>query len=235
MIFWAGKSSDDFRVIVEKYPSVTLAARKLDAQAVPGRNGDIIFPQAAFNNYVQSYEVYVSAEQLRLPAAMRGVAAWLCGPRGYQTLSDSYDIDTYREAYYAGPLDVDSILHRFGRATIEFNCKPQRFLRAGDTEIQMETGQVLNNPTPFAAKPLITVSGTGPGVLTVGSREVEIKSFLEPTVILDCEAQNAYSPDGANRNGAVSAPEFPELEGKMGIKWTGGITAVKIRPRWWTL
>ena len=111
MIFWAGKSSDDFRVIVEKYPSVILAARKMDAQAVPGRNGDIIFPQAAFGNYVQRYEVYVSAEQLRLPAAMRGVAAWLCSPRGYQTLADSYDIDTYREAYYAGPLDVDSILH----------------------------------------------------------------------------------------------------------------------------
>lgn len=235
MIFWAGKSSDDYRVIVEKYPSVTLASRKLDAQAVPGRNGDIIYPQAAFNNYVQPYEVYVSAEQMRLPAAMRGVAAWLCGPKGYQTLVDSYDIDTYREAYYAGPLDVASILHRFGRATIEFNCKPQRFLRTGDAEIQMVNDQEINNPTPFAAKPLITVTGTGPGVLKVGGRTVEIKSFVEEALILDCEAQNAYSPDGANRNGIVDAPEFPELDGKMGIKWTGGITAVKIRPRWWTL
>lgn len=235
MIFWAGKSSDDFRVIVEKYPSVILASRKLDAQAVPGRNGDIIYPQEAFNNYVQPYEVYVSAEQMRLPAAMRGVGAWLCGPRGYQTLVDSYDIDTYREAYYVGPLNVDSILHRFGRATIEFNCKPQRFLRDGDEEIQVVSGQEINNPTPFAAKPLITVTGTGPGVLIVGNRAVEIKSFAEESVILDCEAQNAYSPDGANRNGIVSAPEFPELDGKMGIKWTGGITAVKIRPRWWTL
>lgn len=235
MIFWAGKSSDDYRVIVEKYPSVILASRKLDAQAVPGRNGDIIYPQEAFNNYVQPYEVYVSAEQMRLPAAMRGVAAWLCGPRGYQTLVDSYDIDTYREAYYVGPLNVDSILHRFGRATIEFNCKPQRFLRDGDEEIQVVSGQEINNPTPFAAKPLITVTGTGPGVLIVGNRAVEIKSFAEESVILDCEAQNAYSPDGANRNGIVSAPEFPELDGKMGIKWTGGITAVKIRPRWWTL
>ena len=235
MIEWAGRSSDDFRVVVERYPSVTLAARKMTTQAVPGRNGDIIFPQAAFGNYVQRYEVYVSAEQIRLPAAMRGVAAWLCGPRGYQTLSDTYDLDTYREAYYIGPLDVDSILHRFGRATIEFNCKPQRFLRAGDAEIQLVSGQVLNNPTPFAAKPLITVTGTGPGVLTVGSREVEIKSFLKDAVILDCEAQNAYSSDGANRNGTISAPEFPELGGKMEIKWTGGINAVKIKPRWWTL
>lgn len=235
MISWAGKSSDDFRLVVERYPSVILAARKMTTQAVPGRNGDIIYPQAAFDNYVQSYEVYVSAEQMGLPSAMRGVAAWLCGPQGYQTLADSYDIDTYREAYYSGPLNVDSILHRFGRATIEFNCKPQRFLISGNAEVQLESGQVLNNPTPFAAKPLITVTGTGSGVLTVGNRDVEIKSFQETSVVLDCEDQNAYSPNGANRNGTISAPEFPELAGQMAITWTGGISAVKIKPRWWTL
>ena len=37
MIYWAGRSSDDVHVIVERYPSVTLAGRKLDTQAVPGR------------------------------------------------------------------------------------------------------------------------------------------------------------------------------------------------------
>lgn len=52
MIFWAGRSSDDVHVIVERYPSVTLAARKMDVQSVPGRNGDLIFPQEAFDNYV---------------------------------------------------------------------------------------------------------------------------------------------------------------------------------------
>ena len=34
MIFWAGKSSDDYRVIVEKYPSVILGARKLDLSLI---------------------------------------------------------------------------------------------------------------------------------------------------------------------------------------------------------
>ena len=137
MIYWAGRSSDDVHVIVERYPSVTLAGRKMDTQAVPGRNGDLLFEQNAYQNYIQAYEVYMSAERIRLPRAMREVANWLCGPSGYQKLEDDYDVETYRRAYFAGPLDVESIMHRFGRATIEFSCQPQRFLRAGDQTVEL--------------------------------------------------------------------------------------------------
>ena len=191
MISWAGRSSDDVHVIVERYPSVTLAARKMDAQSVPGRNGDLIFPQEAFDNYVQPYNIYVSAERIRLPRAMREVASWLCGPKGYQKLEDSYDVETYRRAYYAGPLDVESVLHKFGRATIEFNCQPQRFLRVGDLAVQAVQGQVLLNPTAFAALPLITVTGTGGGTLTVGDVTVTINSMPRGVIVLDSDTQNA--------------------------------------------
>ena len=67
MIFWAGRSSDDVHVVVERYPSVKLAGRKLDTQPVPGRNGDLLFLQDAYQNYVQAYSIYISAERMRLP------------------------------------------------------------------------------------------------------------------------------------------------------------------------
>lgn len=235
MIFWAGRSSDDVHVVVERYPGVELAGRKLDTQSVPGRNGDLLFPQNAYQNYVQSYEIYVSAERIRLPRAMREVANWLCGPAGYQKLEDSYDVETYRRAYFAGPLDVESILHRFGRATIEFNCQPQRFLRVGDLAVQAAQGQVLLNPTAFSALPLITVTGTGAGTLTVGDVTVTINSMPRGVIVLDSDTQNAYY--GAfNLNNTISAPEFPTLPaGESVVRWTGGITGVEIIPRWWTL
>lgn len=235
MIFWAGRSSDDVHVVVERYPSVELAGRKLDTQSVPGRNGDLLFPQNAYQNYVQAYEIYVSAERIRLPRAMREVANWLCGPTGYQKLEDSYDVETYRRAYFAGPLDVESVLHRFGRATIEFNCQPQRFLRVGDLAVQAAQEQVLLNPTAFAALPLITVTGTGAGTLTVGDVTVIINSMPRGVVVLDSDTQNAYY--GAfNLNSTISAPEFPTLPaGESVVRWTGGITGVEIIPRWWTL
>lgn len=235
MIYWAGRSSDDVHVIVERYPSVTLPARKLDTQAVPGRNGDLLFEQNAYQNYVQAYEVYMSAERIRLPRAMREVANWLCGPSGYQNLEDDYDVETYRRAYFAGPLDVESIMHRFGRATVEFSCQPQRFLRAGDQTVELSQGEALLNPTAFTALPLITVAGTGAGTLTVGNVTVAINSMPRGIVVLDSDAQNAYY--GAfNLNSTVSAPEFPTLPaGENPVRWTGGITSVKIKPRWWTL
>lgn len=235
MIFWAGRSSDDVHVVVERYPSVELAGRKLDTQSVPGRNGDLLFPQNAYQNYVQSYEIYVSAERIRLPRAMREVANWLCGPTGYQKLEDSYDVETYRRAYFAGPLDVESVLHRFGRATIEFNCQPQRFLRVGNLAVQAAQGQALLNPTAFAALPLITVTGTGAGTLTVGGVTVTINSMPRGVIVLDSDTQNAYY--GAfNLNSTISAPEFPTLPaGESVVRWTGGITSVEIIPRWWTL
>lgn len=235
MIFWAGKSSDDVHVIVERYPSITLAARKLETQAVPGRNGDLLFAQNAYQNYIQRYEIYVSAECRRLPRAMRDVAAWLCGPSGYQKLEDSYDVDTYRKAYFAGPLDVESVLHRFGRAGIEFSCQPQRFLRIGDEPIRAVNGQMLRNPTPFTALPRITVTGTGAGTLTVGDVTVTINGMPRGAVVFDSDTQNAYY--GAyNLNSTISAPEFPTLPaGETVVRWTGGIAGVEIIPRWWTL
>lgn len=235
MIFWAGRSSDDVRVIVERYPSVTLAARKLETQAVSGRNGDLLFAQNAYQNYVQRYAIYVSAECRKLPRAMQDVAAWLCGPPGYQKLEDSYDTGAYRKAYFAGPLDVESVLHRFGRADIEFNCQPQRFLRIGDEPIRAVNGQTLRNPTAFAALPKITVTGTGVGTLTVGDVTVTINSMPRGAVVFDSDTQNAYF--GAdNLNSTISAPEFPTLPaGESVVSWTGGIAGVEIIPRWWTL
>lgn len=235
MIFWAGKSSDDVHVIVERYPSIELAARKLETQAVPGRSGDLLFAQDAFQNCTQTYAIYVSAEGERLPRVMRGVAAWLCGPSGYQRLEDSYDVETYRMAYFVGPVDVESVLHRFGRADIEFNCRPQRFLRVGDEALHAVNGQTLRNPTAFTALPRITVTGTGAGTLTVGDVTVSIKSMPQGVVVLDSDTQDAYYGT-YNLNNTILAPEFPVLpDGESTISWTGGITGVEIIPRWWTL
>ena len=46
---------------------------------------------------------------------------------------------------------------------------------------------------------------------------------------------NAYNAAGFC-NETILSEDFPELlEGKTTITWTGGITAVEVTPRWWTL
>lgn len=234
MIVWGGKSSDDVRVVVERYPALPRPARKQEVIQVPGRNGDLIFQQDAFENYIQPYDIYISAEEPRLPPVARGVAAWLYAPKGYQRLEDWYEPEFYRLAYYSGPTEIENILNRFGRATIEFSCKPQRFLKTGEQTIAYKAHGVLFNPYLFPAEPLVKVNGNGSGAVQIGGYAVNILA-MDGYLMLDSQTQNAYKGT-LNKNAAIKAEEFPRLTpGKNEIAWSGGVTSVEITPRWWTL
>ena len=234
MIFWAGKSSDDVGAIVEYYPALPRPARKAETVQIPGRNGDLIYMQDAFENYEQPYAIYISAERIKIPNAAISVSQWLNAPKGYQRLEDSYEPEFFRMACYTGPTDIENILNRFGRAQINFKCKPQRFARTGEYPKTFTKAEVILNPFAFPALPLIKVYGNGSGVLQVGTYAVKFLELNEYTV-LDCEMQNAYK-GSKNKNNTIYAPEFPRLEpGETHISWTGGIEKIEIAPRWWTL
>lgn len=234
IIDWAGVSSDDLRIRIERYPSRILPERSQTLTEVPGRNGGLLIVDGNFRNYQQEYEVYISAERSGLVRAARAVAEWLESPQGYQRLEDSYEPDIYREAYYAGGGDIESILNRFGRATISFNCKPQRYLKSGEVSKTFSSAGTLTNVTKFDALPVITVYGSGAGSVTVGDRTVTI-SDIDGYVVLDCELQDAYKGT-TNKNGTVSLTEFPILApGENAISFAGGVTSVDIVPHWWTI
>lgn len=139
-ITWNGVSSDTIGVIVEKIPNRYVPTRRFSPQQVAGRNGNILLVDKAFPNVEQEYEVYLSAESQGLPSVARACAEWLMGPDGYCRLTDSYDTTVYREAFLMGGYDLENILNKFGRCTITFSCKPQKYLLAGDTPISIPAG-----------------------------------------------------------------------------------------------
>lgn len=229
MIWWHGKSSDDVGVIVERYPAATIPSRKQEKVSVPGRSGDLIIEQDAYENYTQRYDVYVSAEEPRLTTISHTVAEWLM-VKGYQRLEDSYWLDTFRLACYKGGTSIDNILNRFGRATIEFDCKPQRYYKSGDIPISLTNGQKLVNPSPFTAKPLVVITGSGTGTISDGTNTL---TLTDCDVTVDCDIMQIYK--GTTNKNSVGSGAFLALDGESTITWTGGITAVTITPRWWTL
>lgn len=233
MIWWAGKCSADIGLVVEYYPNQNGPSRRLETIQIPGRNGDLLIDSGAYDNYTQEYEVYFNAERDCTPAKARAIRAWLQTAIGYQRLEDSYDPGYYRMAYYVGPMDVENIMNQFGRATLSFACQPQRWRKDGEYPLPCPNGGSLYNDG-FPALPLIKVSGTGAGNLYVGRYTVAMKS-LDGYVMLDSETQNAYK-DTLNKNSTISAPEFPVLQpGENTVSWDGGIAAVEITPRWWTV
>lgn len=232
MIFWNGGSSDDFSLIVEAYPVRPVPRRKITKVSVPGRSGDILFPEDAFENVSQSYDCYISAEQRNLPIVSTPIISWLCAP-GYHRLEDSYSPEIYRVAQYAGGIDIENTFNLFGRVTITFDCRPQRWLKSGEIAKHLTaSGAKLFNPTGQLAKPLVTVYGSGAGTLKVGLQTLNLTDCNGVT--LDCETENAFR-DAENLNNTISG-EFPALSrGETQITWSGGITSIDIKPRWWSL
>lgn len=232
MIWWHGISSYDVGVIVERYPARPVPKRKGSSQSVAGRSGDLIDQEDAWDNVVQPYEVYLSGEfRGGMQSVAREAIQWLM-VKGYQKLEDSYDLDTFRLAYFMGGNDFANTLNLFGRAKIEFNCKPQRFLHDGDTEKILSAGAVLMNPTVYTARPRILLSGSGSGSLTVGSRTMELTDVAG--TIIDSDTEDVYR--GTTNLNSTASGEFPLLEaGETSVTWEGGITGVRITPRWYVL
>lgn len=230
MIFFNGRSSDDFAVIVEKYPARPVPKRKGTSWSVPGRSGDVHAPEDAWDNVTRKYEVYLSAEKPGLPVIASRAVAWLSAP-GYHELWDEYDRDTFVMATFRDKLDIKNIQNAFGRVTLSFDCWPQRFLNSGAEELRFTEAAALVNPTGFTAEPLITLEGSGAGTLTVGEYSLEIDDC--DGAVLDSREEQAWrKADGFNLNPYVSG-DFPLLpRGENEIVFSGGISAVRIVPRW---
>lgn len=232
MIWFNGKSGDDVHVVVERYPDIILPSRKQEKISVAGRNGDLLIEQDAFDNVQQRYDIYISAEYIRLPNIAHKVAEWLC-VKGYQRLEDSYWRDFFRLAHFSGGVEIANVLNRFGRATIEFDCKPQRFYKFGDQFITLSNGQILHNPSMFTAKPLIVVSGgNSSGTITDGTNTLTLTNCNGVTV--DCDIKQIYKGT-QNRNNTGSGAFIELPPGDTVVSWTGAVTGIQIKPRWWTI
>lgn len=231
MITWHGVPSTEAPVVVEHPPGRVVPKRRMEIIDVPGRNGPVIISEDAFESVPQVYEVHIPPGVPDLALAIRGVIDWLCYP-GYNRLEDSYEPEVYRIAFFEGDTEIENILNKAGKAEIEFTCKPERWLKVGEVPIVMTAATTLTNPTTRTAKPLITVKGSGSGVLKVGTYTLNLTDCNG--VVLDCDNEDVYK-NGVNKNSTVTG-DFPKLPaGSTNITWSGGITGLTVVPRWWTL
>lgn len=232
---FAGVSSESLGLRIEYVPNANRPMRKADVYNVPGRNGDIIRAQNAWENVEQSYTIWGGRSSGDAVAIGYSIAEWLFAPRGYQRLEDTYDTTHYRLACFLGPYDVENILLRQARAEITFKCDPRRFLKSGETPVSYLAGDTLTNPTAFTAKPTVVIHGpaNGSGTITIGGKTMRVDAIVDG-LIIDGEAQNAYI--GSNNYNALVVGDWPELgAGENTIAFTGDITSVVVTPNFWTL
>ncbi|MEY8515320.1 hypothetical protein AALC25_00060 [Lachnospiraceae bacterium 29-84] len=132
IIVFNGKSSKDYGIQVEHPPGYQTPARDYEMIHVPGRNGDILIDNGSFQNVDREYQIAVGSKGEDFTGMANKISEWLHSASGYARLEDSYEPEYYRMASCADGITVENLLRHAGRATLTFNCKPQRFLKSGE-------------------------------------------------------------------------------------------------------
>lgn len=248
-----GISAHSLGVEIERYPGIPKPRKRVVTHSISGRNGVLTQWDGSYENTTIRYDIWFRAGGDTAPIGYqtvadqaRAVADWLLlAPHGSR-LEDTYDPGIFRHGTFVGPLDIENILGRYGRTTIEFSVSPQSFLSDGERRLSVNPAGVLlvSNPTRYTALPVIEVSMNekGGGVVRIDDYSLNFFFGYTPsdTVYFDCELMEAwYYQDGVavSCNDAVSSPNFPKIEpGLHRVSWEGlGIASVAIIPRWWRI
>ena len=189
-------------------------------------------PLIRYNNITVSYKAYIIDNYNE---NIKGLRNALMSRKGYQRLQDTVNPEEYRLAK-AIPFEIDEHgVLRAAEFTMQFICKPQRFLVAGDIPIEVTGSATILNQYEESAKPLIRAYGTGS--FSIGGVSVQITSANGYTDI-DCELQEAFKDTLAtNRNSYIVLPQgkFPILAPGDNAVTISGLTKLEITPRWWIL
>lgn len=236
-----GTSSLDMDLRIESKNVFSAPEYEVDFITIPGRDGDLIAGSGRYPNVQVTYSVFLPAKTTQeLADKISAVKEWLYEePDRYHELTDSYDEKFFRDAVYAGKLDIEDELNRIGVFTISFSCKPFRHSLAGYAIHTITTsGAVLTNPYITASKPYMKIYGSGKVTLTIQSgakNSTWTFTGIDTYIEVDSDLMNFYRGTEP-KNDTVTGEGFPMLyRGNNTISFTGNVSRIDVLPRWVTL
>lgn len=173
---FGGVNSADYGVYISGEGVYNTPARAVELTQIPGRNGaipvdlgrweniEITYPCGMFGSdqtdFAQNYSDFINA---------------IASQKGYQRLEDTYHPDEFRQALFVSGVETKPIgFGQAGEFELVFNCKPQRFLKSGETAIAITSGDTITNPTEIPASPILEVNITNSGTVTINDASVDI-------------------------------------------------------------
>ena len=174
---FGGVVSSDYGIYIGGEGTFNAPKRAVELISVPGRNGAVAIDQGYWENIEVTYPCFVYEPDLQsFSQTLARFRNALKSQVGYQRLVDTINPDEYRMALFTDDFEVKPLNYNtLGRFDLTFNCKPQRFLMSGESEISMSNGDKIFNPTPFASRPLINIEGYG--VINLGEQAISISDI----------------------------------------------------------
>lgn len=162
-IEFGGVKSSDYGIYVSGEGTFNAPERDVELIEIPGRNGEFSLDKGRFKNITVTYPVFNYETNLTdFRTRLSDFRNALKSKLGYQRLEDTFHPDEYRMATFVDMIDVNPVMYNTA-STIEltFNCKPQRFLKSGETAQAVASGGTITNPTLFESSPLLMARGYG--------------------------------------------------------------------------
>lgn len=201
----------------------------INTYSVVGRSGDLLISDDRYSNITRPFECHIRKDWAR---NYNSLINDLHAIEGYARLETTEEPEVYMMASFYD--EIEPSMWQFnerGTFTLNFDCKPQKWLKQGENAIEVTSTKSLINPTNFNAFPLLEVVGTGQ--VTINSSVLTLSANTSTTFI-DCELQDCWE-GSINRNGDLTITGgFPVLT-KENLITVSGFTSFKIYPRWWRL
>lgn len=230
-LLFNNRALSEFGVSVDGSELFAVPSKVVESVSIPGRNGDLLLPSNRWENVAVSIPCGI---RKNFRGNFSALVAYLNSVEGYARLESTELPDVYRMAHFASAIEPEmGQFNRFGQFVLNFDAKPQKFLKSGEYPIDITGVTTITNPTEFTAKPLLMIQGTG--LITIGSAALRLNTNTGTTVI-DCDLQDAYEGT-INRNPDLDyvTGDFLTIEpGTTTITLGSGMTGTMI-PRWWTL
>lgn len=232
-LMYDGQLTSDYGIYISGVSTFVRAQRDRSYQSVPGRSGDLVYDEGRYPNVKIQYPAFI---RRKFDGKYCDFLNFLNSHASYARLEDTYDPDCFRLALPNGAMAPKTGPQNWsGKFTLEFTCKPQRYLKSGELPVAFTSDGSIYNPELMPARPLIRVYGSG--VLGLGSGTLTIAAHGYAYMDVDCDIMDAhYGAVNLNSYLTLSGNEYPTLvAGANNLTLGSGITRVEITPRWWRL
>ena len=222
---WKGVDSQVMNIRVLDRIQIVKPEERIEHVTIPGRSGDLTLTEGenVFQSYIQTVNISVNGL-----ANMRAAETWLSGAG---TITFYNQPTLFQNARVIGAVTFEKHSRNMDAwtAEVQFYCEPVKHLITEPTIDLDESGAEVVNPGDFAAKPLITIHGSGLVTVSIGTKTITIPEALDGMVI-DCENE-WVTVNGLPQMNAFSG-QFPQIPTGESVVLFTGATGVTIEPRW---
>lgn len=237
-LIFGGVDSSEYGIYITGEAVYNAPERDVEFIEVPGRNGSIAMDKGRYNNISVTYPAGTFGKtQEEFRESLGEFRNAILSQVGYQRLEDSYHPEEYRLGVYASGLEVSAVGQgQAGEFELTFECKPQRFLTIGDYPIPIDSGEYLQNPTPFESRPLLEVEGYG--VILFNDRPLVITNATLGKIKLENNEDSGVITSTSWNNMAADAVVLDESKFNDGDTITVGASRYEcyfVASRQWNL